>query len=353
MRSPTTLALLALTLALGACGTAAETVEVEPSIVPTSAELLQVDSALTYSADAAISPSGAARVAPADGQWCLEDETEVRCVTAAAEGSASYGIVWRPDETAIAVTWGSQDPISIIDFEAGTSVETDLDNHRILAWSPDGSELLGLEIDRVGELLRIDPETLEASRFASFPRTDVPQVLWPIGDRIWAASPSLPEVYTLAAGGDPASIQTSLAAQDLLSATADGELVLGLDDDVSHGVEGPPNSALTIFERGEDRAIPVVLPTAIEQGRINDAQLAADGLALLVLHSVEDGEALSSAAIDPETREASSWTTITTWQRDNPLTPIRYASNGILRWTGGSQAWVLTESNDLLVLNLS
>ncbi len=353
MRTPRALtASTALLLALAGCGSSGETVTVEPSILPTAAEVTVVDSALVASADTAFSPSGRARVAPVDGQWCLEDASGLRCVDALAEGSAAHGIVWRPDETAIAVTWGSQDPISFIDFEAGTTVETDLDRHRILAWSPDGSDLLGLDIERVGELLRIDPVTLEGSRFTSLARTDVPQILWPTGDRLWAASPSLPEVYTLSSGGDSASIDATLASQRLLSSTADGELVLGLDEDVTRGVEGPPNSALTIFERDGERAIPVVLPPSIEQGRINDAQLAADGRALLVLHSTDDGDALSSAAIDPETREASSWTTITTWSGADPLAPRGYASNGVLRWTGGSQAWILTGSDELIELDL-
>ncbi|MEL6983813.1 MAG: WD40 repeat domain-containing protein, partial [Actinomycetota bacterium] len=160
MRAALVLALTSVAVLAGtACGTSYESpsIQVEPSILPTAAEVAVVESALTYTADAALSPSGAARVAPADGQWCLEDASGVRCVDALAEESAAHGIVWRPDETAIAVTWGAQDPISIIDFEAGTSVETDLDNHRILAWSPDGETLVGLDIDEPGQLSRLDP----------------------------------------------------------------------------------------------------------------------------------------------------------------------------------------------------
>lgn len=350
MRTLTVLALLVVTAT--ACGSSTEAIVVEPSILPTAAEATLVDSALIYSVDAAISPSGAARVAPADGQWCLEDSTGVRCVDALAEGSAAHGIVWRPDETAIAVTWGRQDPISIVDFEAGTTTETDLDNHRILAWSPDGSELVGLEIDSPGQLSRLDPVTLEASSFAPHPGASVPQLLWPTSDRLWGATPRTPEVFTLSPGDDRVTIEAIVAEQLLLSTSADGELVLTLDQDVVRGVDGPPNSALTLFEWGNEAAIPVVLPPSIDQGEIEDAQLAADGRALLVLHDVDGGEALSSAAIDPETRQASSWSTVYTWSTGDPLAPTRYATNGELRWTGGDTAWVITESERLIELSL-
>ena len=203
------------------------------------------------------------------------------------------------------------------------------------------------------QLSLLDPETLEPSTFASITMAGVPQVLWPIPDVVWAATPGQPEVYTLSPGGQPEIIEGGLGEQLLVSVSADGQLALAIDDDVEHGVGGPDDPALHLFDRAGGRSVPVVLPPGVDEDEVTDAQLAADGRALMVLHGVDGGDAVSSAAIDPETLEASSWTTLATWTFDDPEAPAAYASNGLLRWTGGDQAWILAESGQLLELTLS
>ncbi len=331
-----------------------DTVEaVTPSaLVPTAAVVSTAASELSYSADSAISPTGAARVASVDGEWCLEDASGVRCVAAAAEGSASHGVAWRPDEAAIAVTWGAQDAISIIDFDEGTTVETDLDSHRLLAWSPDGASLLGLDIDEPAQLSRLDPATLEASRFAAFDLAGVPQLDWPIDDVAWGSMPGAPEVFTIEPDGRPELIPGGIGEQLLASVTADGRYALGIDDDVVRGTAGTDTSALTLFERDGSRSVGVDLPDEIAGMGISDAQLSADGRGLLVLHDTDEGRALSSARVDLDTLAATSWTTIATWAEGADDAPIAYASNGVLRWTGGDVAWLIGAAGQLLVVEL-
>jgi hypothetical protein len=340
----------------GASGGDAAPIVVEPAIVPTEATVAVASSALTYSSDAAISPSGAARVAPTgDGEWCLEDASGVRCVDAESLDSAAHGVVWRPDETAIAVTDGY--PISVIDFAAGTSVETDLENHRLLAWSPDGSELLGLAIDRPSELVRLDPVTLEADGFVDLDGPLVPQLFWPNPDVVWGSNPHGPKVYTVADGDDPVVIPGGFSTQLLVSVTADGRLALGIDDDLFHGVPGPGYSILTLFDRGVDggeaRSVGVQHPPFIGDDAPQAAQLSRDGRVLMVLYDVDGGSALASAVVDGETLATSGWTELARWDSGDAQAPARYASNGLLRWDGGDTAWIIAESGELLAVALS
>lgn len=351
---PILAAVVVVAFLLAACGEAStDEIVVEPALVPTSATVAVADSELVYDVDAAISPSGAARVAPSDSRWCLEDASGVRCVGAAAEGSAAHGVVWRPDETAIAVTWGAQDPISVIDFAAGTSVETDLDHHRVLAFSPDGGDLLGLDIDVSDQLSLLDPETLEPSNFASITMAGVPQVLWPTDEVVWGSTPRQPQVFTLAPGGEPEIVEGGLGEQLLTSVSADGRLALAIDDDVAYGAGGPDDPVLRLFDRVEGRSAGVDLPDGVDQDAVAAAQLSADGRALLVLHGIDGGDALSSAVLDAETLAASSWTTLATWDVDDPAGPAAYAANGLLRWTGGDRAWIIAETGQLLEVTLS
>lgn len=328
-----------------------------PAVQPMTGEVSTVASELVLSADAALSPSGEARVAPVGGQWCLEDPTGVRCVDAAAEGSAAHGIQWRPDETAIAVTWGAQDPISIVDFEAGTAVETDLDANRVLAWSPDGSQLLGLDIDRPGELSLLEPSTLEPSTFAPFTAAGVPQLWWPTENVVWGSVPGGPEVFTLStdgsSGGEVVTIAGGLGEQLLVSVTVDGGLALTLDDEVERGVPEPGDTALRLFAREVGRSEGVGLPPGMDQRAPRWAQLSHDGRVLLVLHEVDGGgTALSSASVDVETLAVSDWATLAEWAPGDIDRPITYAANGIFRWDGGDTAWMIAESGSLLEVAL-
>lgn len=342
-------------LVLAACSNAesAATATIEPSLLPTTASVTVASSSLDFADDAAISPTGSARVAPADGQWCLEDASGVRCVDAEAQGSAADGVQWRPDETAIAVSWGARDPISVIDFDAGTSVETRLSRHRITAWSPDGSALLGFDLDQLGDLVLLDPVTLEATRFAPFDSDGVPQVFWPTEDVIWGSSPRVAEVFTIAAGDEAAVIEGGAGEQRLLSVTPDGRLALAMDRAVARGRAEPDATALRIFDRENARSVGVDVPDGIDQNAPDDAQLSADGRAILVLHRVDGGTALSSAAVDPDTLATSSWRTLVSWETGDPAIPSVYEPNGVLRWTGGDTAWIITSSGELLEVALS
>lgn len=320
---------------------------------PTTASVAERESTLDFNDDAALSPSGQAVAVPVDGQWCLEDSSGVRCVDALAEGSAAHGVVWRPDETAIAVTWGAQDPISIIDFAAGTSVETDLDRHRLLAFSPDGESLLGLDIEKQDQLSLIDPVTLEADKFAGEFDGGVPQLMWASSGLVWGSSPGEPSVFTLSEGEEPEIIEGGLGEQLLVSVTPDARYALTMDDDLRYGVGEADDTILNIFDRVDARSVGVVLPPDIEQRAPSTAQLSADGRSLLVLHDVAGGLALSSASVDPATLNTTMWTKLASWQQDDPQLPAGYRSNGSMRWGGGTTATILTEQGTVLEITLN
>lgn len=341
---------------LTACtsGDGASTPEIAPQVgQPTTASVTLKESTLIFGNDTAISPSGQAVVTPVDGQWCLQDVSGVRCVDALAEASAAHGVVWRPNETAIAVTWGRQDPISIIDFAAGTSVETTLDRHRLLTFTPDGSALLGIDVDRPADLSRIDPVTLEPERFSGSIEGGVPQLKWGALGPVWGSSPSEPAVFTLLEGEEANFIEGGQGEQLLVSVTSDSRLALAFDDDIIHGDSTPDGTILTIFDRVESRSVGVALPPEIEQDAPSAAQLSNDGRSLLVIHDVEAGLALSSAAIDPETLEATAWRVLMSWDRDDPDQPSFFGEDGSMRWDGGASAWVLTQQGALMEITLS
>lgn len=353
--SPWRLLVIISLFASAACSDAdpVATATSEPSLLPNAASLTVVPSSLDFADDAAVSPSGEARVAPREGAWCLEDSAGVRCVDAEAEGSAADGIQWRPDETAIAVSWGARDPISVIDFAAGTSVETRLSRHRITAWSPDGSALLGFDLDRPGDLYLLDPVTLEGTRFAPFDSGGVPQVFWATDDVIWGSSPHIAEVFTMSAGDEPEVIEGGVGEQRLLSVTQDGRLALAMDRAVARGRAEADATALRLFDRENERSVGVDVPDSIEPNASDDAQLSADGRAILVLHQIDGGTALSSAAVDPDTLATSSWRTLVSWETGDPTIPAVYGTNGILRWIGGDTAWIISRSGELLEVSLS
>ena len=319
---------------------------------PTAASVTEFESSLSFDRDASISPSGRAIATPVDGQWCLSDSSGITCVDALAEGSAAHGVVWRPDERAIAVTWGAQNPMSIIDFNQGTSVETSLGKHRLLAYTADGTSIVGLDIDIPGQISFIDPLTLEATRFADSFEGGVPQIYGAIDELYWGALPGEPAVFTITEGASPEFVLGGLGEQLLVSVTSDGRLALGMDDEVDRGRPGPDDTLFTIFDRAGSRSVGIVLPPDIDQRAPKAGQLSADGRTLLVLHDADSGMALSSAAIDPETLEASGWTVLTNWESGDPLMPPPYQPNTLLRWDGGATAWILGDGF-LLEITLS
>lgn len=355
-RLPARSAVLAMLLVVTSCssGTSTADAPVEPALVPTAASVSDANSALDLSFDAALSPTGEARVASAFEQWCLEDANGVRCVNAEAMKSSAHGIVWRPNETAIAVTDGGQGPISIIDFDAGTSIETSISQHRILAWSPDGSQLLGMDLSRPSELVVLDPVSLEADKFADLPGALVPELRWATDEIVWGSTPDSPEVFTFSKGQEPKTIEGGLGEQRLGNVTANAQLVIATDVAVDRGRGGPDDTALRIFDRAERRSVGVQLPSWIPSDGPHDAVLSPDGRVLLVVHNTEDRDlALSSATIDAETLEAFEWTNLVTWTQDAPLQPRRSAANGIIQWDGGDTAWILGEGAILLKVSLS
>lgn len=320
---------------------------------PTTATVSVVDSDLAFDSEAAVSPSGAARVAQNDGSWCLEDASGVRCVAAAAEGSRG-GLVWRPDETAIAVTWGAQDAISIVDFEAGTSVETDLDSHRLLAWSPDGSSLIGLDIDRPGEFRRIDPTTLDSSTFAPFGDDigGVPEMHW-VDGVLWGSDPFEAGVFTLSSGDEPDLIEGGFGEQQFESFSADGRFAVAMDDEIQRGRDEPGDQMLHLFDADERRSNGLELPRGADQDDLESAQLSADATVLLALFTIDDTTTLQRTELDLDSLTTSTWTVLFAWPAGDAARPTLFHGAGILHWSGGATALAFTDTDTLLQIDLS
>lgn len=326
----------------------------QPQIAaPTSATASIVESELVFDSDAVVSPSGAARVGQRNGEWCLEEATALRCVAAGAEGSRG-GLAWRPDETAIAVMWGAQNPISIVDFDAGTAVETDLNDHRLLAWTPDGTSLIGLELDRQGEFLRIDPVTLEAATFAPFGAEiiGVPEMHW-VNGVLWGSDPFAPAVFTLSGGDEPDVIPGGRGEQQFESFSADGRYALAMDDEVERGREVPGDRILHLFDAQDRRSNGLELPPGVEQNDVDAAQLNADGTTMLVLHKNQGGMTLQAAQIDLESMTTTGWTEVFTWSPGDPMKPSNYHGSGVLHWNGGATAYAFTDLDTLIQIDLT
>ena len=320
---------------------------------PTAATVSSVESELVFDSEAAVSPSGAARVAQSEGTWCLEDASGVRCVAAAAEGSRG-GLIWRPDETAIVASWGAQDPISIVDFEAGTSVETDLNDHRLLAWTPDGSSLIGLELDQPGEFRRLDPTTLDSSNFAPFGDeiSGVPEMRW-VNGVLWGSDPFTAGVFTMSSGDEPDVIEGGIGEQQFESFSADGRYAIARDNDIERGRDEPGDRILHLFDADERRSNGLELPPGAEQDDLSAAQLSADGTMLLALIDSGGEITLQRAEIDLESLSTTSWTLLFSWPAGDPTRPAPFHGKGILRWSGGSTAYAFTDADTLIQIDLS
>ena len=346
----------AAALAIAGCtdGSAAgPSTTVAPSLAPSSATAEIHETELTMNVDAAISPSGQARVAFDERGWCLETDapTEIVCVEAAAEGSASDGIIWRPDERAVAITWGRQDPMSIIDFDTGNVTETSLREHRFLAWSPDGDALLGLAIDVDMRYSLLDPETLDATEFADFEGPGVPRLFWISDDLIIGSSTSGPAVFVLDQdSGSERVISGGLGEQDVRSLSADGSVAIATDNEVERGMGDDDDPAVLLFDVVGDRSSGLTLPADFD---LDDAQLSADGKQLLVVGRTGDDQALITGTIDDATLDVPAWTELLRWPPGAEGAPASFVANGTLRWTGGDTAWVITEDEGLARISLS
>lgn len=324
---------------------------VEPSLAPTSASVEIVDTELAMTTDAAISPSGNAILALDDRGWCLQTGDALECVEAEAQGSASDGILWRSDERAVAITWGRQDPMSIIDFDTGAVTETSLDDHRFLAWSPDGDDLLGLAIDVADQYSLLDPTTLEASKFADFDGPDVPRLFWISDDLIVGSSSNGPGVFVLDQNsGERQVIEGGLGEQDLRSVSADGSIAVALDDDVTHGGGDDDDPAMLLFDIAGDRSSGVMHPLGLEP---NEVQLSPDGKQLLVIADNADGTALITGTIDEVSLTVPDWIELLAWERGADGEPATFVTNDLLRWNGGDTAWLITEDERLTRISLS
>ena len=345
--------------AVAGCGSDSSTgsaLPTTPSFVPTSASVEIVDTELAIDTDAAISPSGGAIVVlhPERG-WCLRTVTgtdaDIECIEAESKGSASDRILWRPDERAVAITWGSQNPMSIIDYDTGSVTETILDDHRFLAWSPDGEGLLGLAIESDDQYSVLDPTTLETSKFADFDGPDVPRLFWVSDDLIVGSSTSGPEVFVLDQGsGERRAIEGGLGKQDVRSLSADGSIAVAFDDDVVHGGGADGDPVLLLFDIEGERSSGVALPPGLKPA---EAQLSADGTQLLVVAERPEGSVLITGTIDGASLDVPEWVELIEWPRGSEAEPAAYVSNVLLRWTGGDTAWLITENEGLARILLS
>jgi len=350
---------IVLAAVCAACGSTAPVVEVADQPVPTSATIALAESELVYDSDADFSPSGNARVAPTDGGWCLEDASGVRCVDALAEESASHGIVWRQDETAIAVTWGAQNPISIIDFDAGTSVEASLSTHRILGWDGEG-QIIGLDIEwPEKELLRMNPTTLEPEVFAPLDTGGVPQLVAIGEDRFWGSTPGAAEVFTITAGSEPEVIEGGLGEQLITSISADGRYAVTLDNARARGRGESEDPSIWLFDAQEQRSAGILVPDRYNPESINHLQLAADGGAMLaVLYTTDRQYELVVATIDPSTLAATDWTVLIDADAvdidgsTEAALASGYVSNQRLYWSGGDTAWFHADDGNLYEITL-
>ena len=347
--------------AVAGCGGAETTAPVleptSPQIgVPTSAGETSTPSELGPGEELAISPSGDARVAFDGEQWCHELDATVTCLEAAAADSGSTALSWRRDELAIAVTDVGAGNISIIDFGAGTVVETTIDDHRVYDWLPDRDLLLGAVLVTADELSTLDPtDGLAADRVAEREIPSIPQIVWPAPDRLWAAETGTPVLHHV----DPDSgrwtaIDGGLGEQRITDASLDGTLVVTLDDDVTRGVGDPATDAsLWLFDADLGRSAGVLLPDA---GEARWAQLDAAGDVLLVLWSPAEARnehRLGAAPIDRESLTVGPVTELVVWPADDTERPSGFESNGQLRWDGGDTAWVIADSGRFLEIGLS
>ncbi|MDY7101518.1 MAG: hypothetical protein S0880_10055 [Actinomycetota bacterium] len=343
---------------LAACGSTTDEGDVgttvPDAVVAASAAFAPVDSALIYGTDTAISPSGGARLAPDGSGWCLEttDGDEPVCLGADAQESASLGVAWRGDERAVAVTDTANGHTSVIDFAAGTVVETGHDQHRVYDWSPDGDRLIGATIESADELSLLDPTTFDAEPLAERAIPQIPGIRWVAGDVIWVSDGSGPGLWVVdAASGEWTSIDGGLGEQEIVATSADGLLAVTLDDDVTHGVGGPDDPGVLLFDADGRRSAGVTGPTG---GEPDWVQISADGTALLALWEDDaSSNVLATATLDRDSLAVGEWTELGRWTFDDVERPAAFVSNGQLRWDGGDTAWIVTEAGGLLEVTLT
>jgi hypothetical protein len=356
---PRALLIAGLVVAVSACGGGGEEASTEVSLppqidLPTVATVTEVDSELSFDQNASISPSGRARVGHDERGWCLEDASGVQCLQALSEESGGDAIRWRDDEMAVAVTFSHQDPISILDFAAGTVVETDLDHHRLLDWSPDGSELLAVVADKPDEIRLLDPVTLDDRPFTSFEGQWIPQLRWIGDDLIWGSYANRsPEVFVLDGEGKTTPIKGGIGEQEFLSFSADGRFALTEDDAVAHGEGEDGDPVLFVFDRTTTQSSGLILPPGVTSLNLASGQLSADGTKVLLLTEGGDVPELFVGRLDPRHLSVDTWITIEGWPAEEGFEPAAYSSNGALRWDGGPTAWVISEQGTLLEVALS
>jgi hypothetical protein len=345
-----------------------------PQVVPTAATVVALDLGVPLDAHAGLHPSGRVltrEMVPLEGagieqaDWCLHEEgRKPRCLRSDTSDTRCLGrsrtFGWRADREAIVLCGesmtrdadgsGAGDSLdAILDFAEGRVVHIRPEDHRTMpVWTTDGQRVVAFGPGKRPHRPWGDAEV---------PVVTLDPFVPGMAPRPASASSGLPAFWAMQRqrGGGivrlappamaPVAFQVGKGTQEPIDWTPDARFVVVEDDDVDHGQGGPDDPPWRVVDGTDGTVHPIARPDGFRYG--TDCVISDDGRSLLAVWSDRRGIHLSTRPV-----RAGAWTTLHSWDREDPDRPRENVSDGEIAWNGGDTAWIAATSGKLLKVSL-